>query len=80
MHVCVPQMCEELYPHYQLPDGRTVHFFFRDYLHETVFDYVNAGPPEPNTLPAIRQSALSTVVEPVSGNACCRLRQPVNEE
>jgi hypothetical protein len=66
VRLCHAQLCNELYPHYQLPDGRIVHFFFMDLLHETVFEYVNAGPPSPNTLQSVRQKALSVGVLPVS--------------
>jgi hypothetical protein len=36
-----------------------------DLLHETVFEYVNAGPPVPNSLQSVRQQALSEGVAPV---------------
>jgi hypothetical protein len=66
MGLCCYQLCNDLYPHYQLPDGRIVHFHFMDLLHETVFEYVNSGPPVPSTLQSVRQKALSDGVSPVS--------------
>ena len=34
--VVLTQLCNGLFPHYILPDGRMTHFYYKDFLNEVV--------------------------------------------
>ena len=56
MYNTLIQVCEGLFDHYHLPDGRAVHFYCRDGLDECAVEgEIGSAPPLPYTLEGILQ-------------------------
>lgn len=55
-HVDGCRVCEGLYKHYTYPNGKTVHFFHKDTLHELLVDTSVQLPDPPMTLESIFQT------------------------
>lgn len=59
-HVDGCKVCEGLYGHYTYPNGKTVHFYHNDTLHELLVDTSIQLPDPPTTLESIFQTDFPT--------------------